>query len=582
MATVLAQGKQYYETAAGIPLVGGKVFTYDAGTNNPRQTFSDAAGVTLNPNPVILDARGEAVIFWQGNYKVVLQDSLGNLIWTVDGVATPEASGASAALAALLASTALAAGAALVGSNDVGGYFNGTTVEAILQELGNGKNNQFQVEGVNVLRYIPPSEWAAILNGTSATNLFAYLQAALTAESNLIFPDGLFNTATKLTPRTDSHIHGINRRGTKLKGTAANIILEYPINSIDCFIENIWFCGSGTTGIAVATTGGTFHDYLIRPHISNCDFSWEMTYGINADVIYMTLDKSTFGFYGTVGGQPAAGTSTMTALRAFVNGGNLPNLNRVNDCNFAAGGLTAPAVDLSGGVGWVFTDCDWSFGGVAIRTSNIALLKFRGTCWFEGNNCTNGLIEIGATTTMPSFDGVNVSNNTMGQFIRYATSVVVGIELVRSEFSLNSPSYVMTDTTTLVNTLPGNGSVSFWGNHVTGGNAANKLVTGTDFRGGSTQPRFVAVCQTSGGIATLLSCPGDPGMALAYVGVGSAQLTPSQPMGSAANNVGVLLSGRSANAPRAAAVSTTAITYQAFNDAGAATDGIVTVAAYGA
>lgn len=85
MATLLPEGKQSFCTSAGIPLVGGKLYTYDAGTNNPRQTFSDAAGTIPNTNPVILDARGEATIFWDGAYKAILKDALDNTIWTVDG-----------------------------------------------------------------------------------------------------------------------------------------------------------------------------------------------------------------------------------------------------------------------------------------------------------------------------------------------------------------------------------------------------------------------------------------------------------------------------------------------------------------
>jgi hypothetical protein len=89
MPSVLPQGKQYYETSAGVPLVGGKVYTYDAGTTNPRVTYQDAAGAQPNTNPVILDARGEAVIFWSGAYKVVIKDSLDVTIWTVDNVNSP-------------------------------------------------------------------------------------------------------------------------------------------------------------------------------------------------------------------------------------------------------------------------------------------------------------------------------------------------------------------------------------------------------------------------------------------------------------------------------------------------------------
>lgn len=85
-AILVPQGKQQYLSSTLTLLAGGKVYTYDAGTTNPRATYSDAAGLIPNTNPVILDARGEATIFWSGNYKVQLRDSLDNVIWTVDNV----------------------------------------------------------------------------------------------------------------------------------------------------------------------------------------------------------------------------------------------------------------------------------------------------------------------------------------------------------------------------------------------------------------------------------------------------------------------------------------------------------------
>jgi lysophospholipase L1-like esterase len=88
-AVVLPQGKQQYLTTAGVPAVGYKLATFDAGTTNPKTTWQNATQSSPNTNPVILDARGEAVIFWSGNYKVQLQDSTGAVIWTVDAVSTP-------------------------------------------------------------------------------------------------------------------------------------------------------------------------------------------------------------------------------------------------------------------------------------------------------------------------------------------------------------------------------------------------------------------------------------------------------------------------------------------------------------
>lgn len=87
-AILLPNGKQDFSTAAGLPLVGGKVYTFAAGTNTPLPTFADAGGLTPNANPVVLDARGEATIFWLGAYKIVLRDADDNLVWSVDNVTT--------------------------------------------------------------------------------------------------------------------------------------------------------------------------------------------------------------------------------------------------------------------------------------------------------------------------------------------------------------------------------------------------------------------------------------------------------------------------------------------------------------
>jgi len=89
MATLLPNIAQLYlATSDGAPLVGGKVYTYEAGTTTPKATYSNADGTASNTNPVILDSRGEAVIFWEGAYKVVVKDSLDNTIRTVDDVST--------------------------------------------------------------------------------------------------------------------------------------------------------------------------------------------------------------------------------------------------------------------------------------------------------------------------------------------------------------------------------------------------------------------------------------------------------------------------------------------------------------
>jgi len=70
----------------GVPLSGGKLYTYKPGTTTDKATYSDKTLVTANTNPVVLDSRGEADVYGEGRYKFVLKDSSDTTIWTVDNV----------------------------------------------------------------------------------------------------------------------------------------------------------------------------------------------------------------------------------------------------------------------------------------------------------------------------------------------------------------------------------------------------------------------------------------------------------------------------------------------------------------
>src|SRR5574340_794003 len=81
------------DPSTGMPLVGGLLDTYAAGTSTPLATYADAALTTPNANPIVLDSTGEALIYCACSaYKFVLQNSLGVQLWTVDNY-SPCASG---------------------------------------------------------------------------------------------------------------------------------------------------------------------------------------------------------------------------------------------------------------------------------------------------------------------------------------------------------------------------------------------------------------------------------------------------------------------------------------------------------
>jgi len=88
MALLSPNPKQQFFDANGQPLVGGKVYTYAAGTTTPIVTYVDAAGITTNTNPIILDSRGMANIWLLSTavYKYAVFDALDVPIFTTDNI----------------------------------------------------------------------------------------------------------------------------------------------------------------------------------------------------------------------------------------------------------------------------------------------------------------------------------------------------------------------------------------------------------------------------------------------------------------------------------------------------------------
>lgn len=76
--------------ATGVPLAGGLVYTYAAGTTTPLATYqsSDESPGNQNTNPVVLDAEGYADIWLTDGllYKITLADADDVPLWTVDDV----------------------------------------------------------------------------------------------------------------------------------------------------------------------------------------------------------------------------------------------------------------------------------------------------------------------------------------------------------------------------------------------------------------------------------------------------------------------------------------------------------------
>ena len=83
-------GAQFFNND-GIPLSGGLIYTYAAGTNTPTATYTTSAGTIAHSNPIVLDSAGrvpggEIWLSFNASYKFVLKDSTGSLIATYDNI----------------------------------------------------------------------------------------------------------------------------------------------------------------------------------------------------------------------------------------------------------------------------------------------------------------------------------------------------------------------------------------------------------------------------------------------------------------------------------------------------------------
>lgn len=77
-------------TNSGVPLSGGKLYTYAAGTTTPKTSYTSSSGSTNHTNPIILDSAGRVpggeIWISASPYKFVLNTSTDVLIATYDNV----------------------------------------------------------------------------------------------------------------------------------------------------------------------------------------------------------------------------------------------------------------------------------------------------------------------------------------------------------------------------------------------------------------------------------------------------------------------------------------------------------------
>ena len=93
MASVLLSsvgiGQQFFDNN-GVPLAGGLIYTYQAGSSTPLVTYTNNGGTIANANPIVLDSAGRVPNeIWLLNgysYKFIITSASGTSLITLDNL----------------------------------------------------------------------------------------------------------------------------------------------------------------------------------------------------------------------------------------------------------------------------------------------------------------------------------------------------------------------------------------------------------------------------------------------------------------------------------------------------------------
>lgn len=85
----IGNSEQFFDNN-GIPLAGGLLYAYQAGSSTPLATYTTINGTVANANPIVLNSSGrldnEVWLTYGYFYKFVLKDASGNLLGTYDNI----------------------------------------------------------------------------------------------------------------------------------------------------------------------------------------------------------------------------------------------------------------------------------------------------------------------------------------------------------------------------------------------------------------------------------------------------------------------------------------------------------------
>lgn len=194
LSPLAGAGWQFF-TDDGVPLAGGKIFTYTAGTTTPQATYTTVAGSIAHSNPIILDANGRINEVWltEGvNYKFIIKDANDTILGTYDDLTGINDVGAlvTGIYANLADTNDVAKGDALIGFKqaNMSGVYGGAVGQTVHRKLQ---------EQVSVFDFMTTAQIQDVQAQTSLVDVRNPINNAITAliangGGTLFFPKGTY------------------------------------------------------------------------------------------------------------------------------------------------------------------------------------------------------------------------------------------------------------------------------------------------------------------------------------------------------------------------------------------------------
>jgi hypothetical protein len=270
MAALTPVPKIQFFDANGNPLVGGKLYSYDAGTTTPRSTYTNYGGGTANANPVILDSRGEANVWLDSSlYKLKLTSATDVEIWTVDNIGGPDQ--------ATLAQLATSGGSALVGFIQAGTGATARTVQAKIRERVSVKDFGAVGDGVadDTAAIQAAFTYGVTITQAAQVTVNGVLSSLVSAAPEIYFPIGRYRISSAI--NAPSYLYAKGEQAEILQSDLTKDIL-YCLTAVRWHVDGITFIG------------GRHHAYIGNPNtdvtlylFENCDFVLSQGYAIKTE-----------------------------------------------------------------------------------------------------------------------------------------------------------------------------------------------------------------------------------------------------------------------------------------------------------